>query len=270
MPDRIFYATHYVTLGGTVLKGVQSVSLSSNFGIEPVFQLGQCNHVEVVPSVPECEITITRSILGGPAISLDLSNDCTSAEEILNEEKELVIVSDAGSFSVGNAYLSGYSVNFDVEGVFTEELTYVGDTLTSGGGSFSALSDDVHLPRRQDWTTTGITNATSARLSLDITREPLFVLGQYKPLKRFVQFPVEVTLEIGTLLPQGGGFDIEDPPTCAVWEQGKQDFSISACDTEWLIRNAYLSNIGYSGGDTGGGNVEVTYTYTSFSDVKIG
>lgn len=268
MAERIFYATHYVSLGGGVLKGVQSVSLSSNFGLEPVFQLGQCNHVEVAPSVPQCEITIRRSVLGGPAIELDLTNDCTSAEEILNEEKELIIHSDAGSFSVGNAYLSGYSVNFTTEGVFTEELSYVGDTLTSSGGGFSPLNDQVHLPRRQDWT--GPEGATSATLRLQIARDPLFVLGQYKPLKRFVRFPVEVSMEIGYLLPQGGGFSPNDPPNCATWTEGKQDFTIGACDSSWIIRNAYLSNIGYSGGDVGGGNVEVRYTYTSWSDCKIG
>ena len=50
--ERIFYATHYVTLGSNVLKGVQSVSLSSNYNLTPVFQLGQCNLVEVAPIVP--------------------------------------------------------------------------------------------------------------------------------------------------------------------------------------------------------------------------
>lgn len=268
MAERIFYATHFVKLGGAVLKGVQSVSLTSNFGLEPVFQLGQCSHIEVVPSVPECEITITRSIIGGPAISLDLSNDCTSAEELLNIEQNIEIVSDAGGFIVENAYLSGYSVNFDVEGVFTEEISYVGDSVITSGAGFTPLSDQVHLPRRQDWT--GPSGATSASLSLEIGREPVFVLGEYKPLKRFVQFPIEVTLDIGYLLPEGGGIGVQDPPNCARFEQGKQDFAISACGTAWTIRDAYLSNIGYSGGDVGGGNVEVTYTYSSWSNCTIG
>jgi hypothetical protein len=267
MAERIFYATHYVSLGGRVLKGVQSVSLSSNFGLEPVFQLGQCNHVEVVPSVPECEVTITRSVLGGPAITLDITNDCTTAEALLNTEEDIQIISDAGSFTVGNAYLSGYSVNFNIEGVFTEEITYVGDTITSAGGGFSALNDQVHLPRRQDWT--GPAGATSASLSLDISRDAVYVLGQYQPIKRFVQFPIEATLDIAYLLPQGGGLGIQDPPNCAPWTEGKQTFTIGACDHEWLVRDAYLSNIGYSGGDTGGGNVEVSYSYSSWSNFKI-
>lgn len=267
MAERIFYATHYVSLGGNVLKGVQSVSLSSNFGLEPVFQLGQCNHVEVVPSVPECEVTITRSVLGGPAINLDVNNDCSSAEAILNVQQDITITSDAGSFTVGNAYLSGYSVNFNIEGVFTEEITYVGDTITSAGGGFSALNDQIHLPRRQDWT--GPAGATSASLSLDISRDAVYVLGQYQPIKRFVQFPIEATLDIGYLLPQGGGIGIQDPPNCSIWEQGKETFTIGACGHTWLVRDAYLSNIGYSGGDTGGGNVEVTYSYSSYSNFSI-
>lgn len=267
MSERIFYATHAVTLGGQVLKGVQSVSVTSNYGMEPVFQLGQCTQVEMTPSVPECEVTITRAIHGGAAIILDLSNDCQSAETLLNVEQDITVGSDAGGFTVSNALLSGYSVNFSVDGVFTEELTYVGDTIIGGGSFPGPFNDEIHLPRRQDWT--GPAGATSARLNLALTREPVFVLGQYRPLKRFVQFPVEVTLEIGYLLPQGGSFP-GDPPNCAVFSEGKQTFNIGACNSNWTIRNAFLSNIGYSGGDVGGGNVEVTYTYTSYTDCSIG
>jgi hypothetical protein len=268
MPERIFYATHNVTLGGSSLKGVQSVSLSSNFGIEPVFQLGQCDVVEYVPNVPECEVTITRALYGGSALSLELSNTaCSTAEELLNEEKDIIIGSDAGGFTVQNALLSGYTVNFSTDGVFTEELTYVGDTLVSGG-SFSPNNDsDIHMPRRQDWT--GPSGAISARLTLNLGRDPVFVLGQYKPLKRFVQFPIETTLELGYLLPDGGSSPA-DPPNCAADPAGNQTFAIGACGTSFSIGKAKLSNIGYSGGDTGGGNVTVTYTYTSYNNVSIG
>lgn len=267
MAERIFYATHAVLFDGQPVKGVQSVSVTSNNGLEPVFQLGQCKQVELVPSVPECEISITRAIYDGPQISLDMTNDCDEAEAILNVERSMVIASDAGGFTIDNALISGYSVNFSVDGVFTEELTYVGDTITAGG-SFTPFNDTIHLPRRQDWT--GPLGATSARLSLNLTRDAVYVLGQYKPLKRFVQFPVEVTLEIGYLLPGTGGFTNTDPPNCAVNTAEQQDFTISACGSEWTIREAQLSSIGYSGGDVGGGNVEVTYTYTSYSNVKIG
>lgn len=265
--ERIFYATHNVTLGGTALKGVQSVSLSSSVGLDPVFQLGQCDPVDYIQNVPEVEVTITRSIQGGAAISLALDNEsCEAAEELLNQEKTLVIGSSNGGFTIPGALISGYSVNFTTDGVFTEEITYVGDTLTSGG-SFSAQNDEIHLPYRPDWT--GPAGATSARLTLNLGREPVFVLGEYRPFKRFVQFPVETTLEIGYLLPQGGETP-SDPPICATLPDSNQTFSISACGSNWSIGKARLSNVSYSGGDTGGGSVEVSYTYTSFNNFSIG
>lgn len=267
MAERIFYATHNVTLGGTSLQGVQSVSLTSSVGLDPVFQLGQCDPVDFIQNVPEVEVTITRAIQGGAAISLTLNNQsCELAEELLNEEQSIVIGSSEGGFTVDNALISGYSVNFTTDGVFTEEITYVGDTLTAGG-SFSPSNDNIHLPYRPDWS--GVSGATSARLTLAINREPTFVLGQYRPLKRFVQFPIEATLEIGYLLPAAGSTP-SDPPVCATLPNGNQNFSIGACGSSWSVNNARLSNIGYSGGDVGGGNVEVTYTYTSYNNFSIG
>jgi len=267
MAERIFYATHNVTLGGTSLKGVQSVSLTSSVGLDPVFQLGQCDPIDYIQNVPEVEVTITRAIQDGTAFSLLLNNQsCELAEEQLNDEKTIVIGSSEGGFTVDNALISGYTVNFTTDGVFTEEITYVGDTLTSGG-SFSANDDNIHLPYRPDWT--GISGATSARLSVTINREPTFVLGRYRPLKRFVQFPIESTLEIGYLLPDAGATP-GDPPVCAVLPDGDKEFTIGACGSSWSIKRARLSNIGYSGGDVGGGNVEVTYTYTSYNNVEIG
>lgn len=265
--ERIFYATHNVTLGGTALKGVQSVSLTSSVGLDPVFQLGQCDPVDYIQNVPEVEVTITRALYGGAGISLVLNNQsCDAAELLLNEEKDIVIGSSEGGFTVSNALLSGYSVNFTTDGVFTEEITYVGDTL-SAGGAFSPNDDQIHLPYRPDWS--GVAGATSARLSVALNREPVFVLGEYRPFKRFVQFPIECTLEIGYLLPDAGATP-GDPPVCATLPEGNETFSIGACGSTWSINNARLSNIGYSGGDTGGGNVEVTYTYTAYNNISIG
>lgn len=265
--ERIFYATHNVTLGGVSLKGVQSVGLTSSVGLDPVFQLGQCDPVDYIQNVPEVEVTITRALYNGSAISLVLNNQsCDVAESLLNQEQDIVIGSSEGGFTVSNALISGYSVNFSTDGVFTEEITYVGDTLAAGG-SFTPNDDQVHLPYRPDWS--GLSGATSARLSVSLNREPVFVLGEYRPFKRFVQFPVECTLEVAYLLPDAGSTP-EDPPICSVLPEGNNSFTIGACGSTWAINNARLSNIGYSGGDTGGGNVEVSYTYTSYNNISIG
>lgn len=267
--QRIFYATHNVMLGGKSLKGVQSVSLSSNFNLEPVFQLGQLSYLEQIPTTPTVEVTINRSIVGGPAIKLDINdNNVNEVEKQLQTAQDIIIGSDAGGFTIKNGFLSSYRVNFATEGVFNEEITYVGDALQSGG-AFSALSDkNVHLPRRQDFT--GIDNAVTASISVDFRRESIYRLGQYKPFLRTVTFPIECSIQYGVLLPAGGAFTNVEPGNCSVYSTEERSFSIGACSNVWTINKARLSSVNYSGGDTGGGNVTIQYTYTAYNNIKLG
>jgi hypothetical protein len=268
--ERIFYATHGVTLDGTALKGVQSVSFTSNSNLEPVFQLGQLKHVEAVPVTPEVEVTITRALVNGPAFQLDITDtDLVALETKLQTPHTIAIgiVGGASGFSIANAYLSSYTVNFGTEGIFTEEFSYVGEEVTSGG-AFAGLNDtNMHLPRRQDFS--GISDATSASISVNFNRESIYRLGQYKPFLRTVTFPIECTLQYNKLLPEGGSISPIDPPNCAAVTYGEISKTISACGGSWTINKARLSSIGWSGGDTGGGNVEIQYTYSSWNNLKI-
>jgi hypothetical protein len=269
--ERIFYATHGVTLNGTPLKGVQSVGFTSNSNIEPVFQLGQLQHIEAVPVTPEVEVTISRSIVGGPGLKLDLTGDIVKIEEQLQKPNDIVIgvASGATGFTIKNAYLNSYSVNFGVDGLFTEELSYTGEEVITGG-SFSPLSDtNLHLPRRQDFDTAGMDGAISASVSVNFNRESQYRLGQYKPFLRTVTFPIECTLQYSLLIPQGGAISATEPPKCAPVATEKLTKVIKACNSSWTIGDARLSSIGWSGGDTGGGNVEVQYTYSSWNNLVI-
>lgn len=267
--ERIYYATHNVSVNSLTLKGVQSVSLTSSTGFDPVFQLGQCEPIDFTQGVPDVEVTITRSLSGASLLNgLQLANaSCSVAETFLDNEKNIVIASESGGFTINKAVLSGYSVNFTTDGVFTEEITYIANELVAGGGSFAPSNDsDLHLPVRQDFS--GIAGATSVRLSITLNREPVFKLGQFLPIKRFLQFPIETTMEISYLLAEGGSPPAQ-PSQCVATPAGTENFSVVACDSTYSITGARLTNIGYSGGDTGGGNVEHTYTYTSYNNVSI-
>lgn len=268
--ERIFYATHGVTLDGQVLKGVQSVSFTSNTNIEPIFQLGQLSHVEAIPTTPEVEVTITRAVVNGPAFALTITD--ANLEELEAELQQphaigIGVVGGATGFTVADAYLSSYSVNFSTEGVFTEELSYIGEKLVSGG-SFSALNDiNLHMPRRQDFT--GLDNATSASVSVNFNRESVYRLGQFKPFLRTVTFPIDCTLQFNKLLPDAGVISQDDPPDCAAVNLDEISKTINACGGSWTINRARLSSIGWTGGETGGGNVEIQYTYSSWNNIVI-
>ena len=268
--ERIFYATHGVILDGKALKGVQSVSMTSNYNLDPVLQLGQLSHIEVVPTTPEVEVTISRAIVNGPAIELEINDtNLLELEAKLMKGSDIIIgvIGGPQGFTVKNAFLSSYTANFAVDGLFTEEISYVGETLESGG-AFQKLNDtNLHLARRQDFR--GLENATSASVSVNFNRESIYRLGQYKPFIRTVTFPVECTLQYGLLLPEGGNIRTEDPLDCATVNIPEISKTMSACGAQWTINRARLSSVGWSGGDTGGGNVEIQYTYSSWNNLSI-
>ena len=70
MGNRIFYAGQQVAVGRTsdqayqVLKGVQSVSMTTTFNLEQAFQLGQLEIYENIEGVPNVEMTINRLLDG--------------------------------------------------------------------------------------------------------------------------------------------------------------------------------------------------------------
>ena len=104
----------------------------------------------------------------------------------------------------------------------------------------------------------------------DLGRTELFELGRRGPYHRYVNFPVEVTTEIAVTSSEGDVVDaLADPPggtnltDQAIIVQMREGTRI---DTG--TRNK-LKTVGYTGGDTGGGNVAVTYSYSNFNRLTV-
>lgn len=273
--QRIFYATHSVNVAGGTLAGVQSVSLNSNFNLEPAFQLGQLSHVELYPNNPSIEATITRALVGSLPFTIDVTDsNVTAVETLLQTPVTVGIgVEGGGGFSIPEAFISSYSVNFATDGLFTEELGYAGETITASSAFGAPSPAKGHVPRRMDFTISGAgvtAGLTSASFSVNFNRESVYKLGQFDPFLRTVTFPVESTLQYTLLLPEGDVSVVKPTSPCTPISETSKTISIGACGNNWTIRNARLSSVNYSGGDTGGGNVEVQYTYSSYNDFKIG
>ena len=233
--SRIFYATHSVTLDGSNLAGVQSVSMTANTNLEPVFQLGQLGQMELIENNPEVTITISRAIVDGCAYPLDISDaDLNLLETTLMTPSTIAIGTAYGTgFTINECYISSYTANFSNDGVFTEDLEFIATSVTSGG-AFNHRNDTKHAPRRQDFY--GISGASSASVSCSFNREAQYRLGQFQPFERTVSFPIECSVQYGLLLPAGGTISAAGPSPCAAGSQGIVDFSIGACDAEWTIK----------------------------------
>ena len=127
-------------------------------------------------------------------------------------------------------------------------------------------------------------------VSTDLGRETINELGTFAPYHRYVTFPVEVTSEFEVLAVSGDGINATE---LGYYTGTQDDYSVATpsstgCDNPrfnlldqtiyletcegtkiYLGTKNKLSSVNYTGGDTGGGNVTITYSYTNFNDFVV-
>lgn len=122
-------------------------------------------------------------------------------------------------------------------------------------------------------------------VSCDLGRESVNELGRFAPYYRYATFPIEVTAEFEVLATQGDGIQAAEEGfynsagvgggSSLVCEPRYNlvDQTIRIVTCEGLILHLghknKLSSVNYTGGDTGGGNVTVSYSYTTFNDFEV-
>lgn len=125
-------------------------------------------------------------------------------------------------------------------------------------------------------------------VSCDFGREAIQELGTFAPYHRFVTFPVEVTSEFEVVSTEGDwinatesgyyknltGTDVAGPEDtgCTVRRNLlDQTIFLETCEGTriYLGKKNKLTSVNYTGGDTGGGNVSVTYSYSTFNDFIV-
>lgn len=112
----------------------------------------------------------------------------------------------------------------------------------------------------------------SIKVSSNFGREELFELGRRSPFHRFVKFPTEVTTEFEVMSQSGDAIEaLED----GVFGDGNnlRNESIRVAMREGTRINTGLKNklqsVNLGGGDTGGSNQNLTYSYTTFNDFTV-
>jgi len=140
---------------------------------------------------------------------------------------------------------------------------------TAGPGSgLNILTGGVYGVHLQSW-----------NVNTDFGREELFELGRKGTYYRYINFPVEVTNELSVISVSG---DMVSALEDGIYDTGAgscgnrynlTDETIKLVLCEGLVVDSgasnKLSSVGVSGGDAGGGNVEVTYSYSNFNDFDV-
>lgn len=117
----------------------------------------------------------------------------------------------------------------------------------------------------------------SINANTDLSREDLFELGRRGSYFKFVNFPVTVTTEIGVIASSGDLVSaLEEGLTGATACSAGRNLSdrtirLHMCEGLQLDlgKKNILSSVGMTGGDAGGGNMELTYTYTNQNDFSV-
>lgn len=296
MPNnRVFYASHGVSVGGTTVQGAQSVGVTTNFNLEQAFQLGQLAIYNNIVVDPEVEVTVNK-VLDGEDTIWKLATGGGSLVANANDQTSVIIgVGDDTAASLTNTtavtctgmYISSLTYTFPVDGNLTEDITFVGNHKEVSGSVTAPSTSGNTVLRRQHVLIGSSTlpsevsgkNLSSISISADLGRESLYKLGQYAPFHRFVNFPLEVTCEFEVIADTIDGVEVDlDSITCTGGNLPvEEQITINLCDGD-TNSTVYTFNLGdknrlqsvnYTGGDTGGGNVTITYSYTTYNELTI-
>ena len=205
-------------------------------------------------------------------------------------------------------YISSCSWTWPVDGNATESITMVGndkqwndsaagapsddpttafgsvdteiagsDTPASGlqrrfGGVSIATTDAAYTSHLPDAIMTQGTSDSrhiqNISVSVDFGRENILELGRFGPYYKYATFPVEVTSEFEVIATEGDLVGVSG--TNYNLGAGEQ---ITIADTAGTFLDLgdknKLTSVSYSGGDTGGGNATVTFSYSTFNDLTV-
>lgn len=297
MPNnRVFYASHGVSVGGTTVQGAQSAGVTTNFNLEQAFQLGQLALYDNIIVDPEVEVTVSKALDGEALIwslattsgssLVQCANDSTTIVIAVGDDTAAALTNTAGVTCTG-MYVSSLTYTFPVDGPFTEDVTFVGNSKSLSGTVSAPSTSGATMLRRQHFLAGSSTlpsevdgqYISNVTISATLGRESLYKLGQYAPYHRFVNFPLEVTCEFEVI---ATGVDPVECDLASVTCTGgnlpaKQQITIELCDagstgavyTFNLGDQNRLQSVAYAGGDTGGGNVTVTYSYSTYNTLDI-
>lgn len=121
-------------------------------------------------------------------------------------------------------------------------------------------------------------HVSSVSVSLDLSRDDINELGRKAPYSRTPNFPVEVSTQIEVTSTSGDMISATEEGiygTGDVCTSGgnlkDRTIRIATCEGTriYLGTKNKLSSVNYSGGDAGGGNVSVSYSFTTFNDCTV-
>ncbi len=153
---RVYYAVYAAGIAKdgftsyTVIKGLQSLGLTTRFNLDHIFEIGQLNEYQAVENLPDVEVTCEK-VIDGNALMWHLATQAGTSASLAGRSnaKCAVAVSyyadvqeNASGVPLRQCVASGVfpsqlSYNFPTEGTCTESVTFVGNNKVWLSSSFT-------------------------------------------------------------------------------------------------------------------------------------
>jgi len=155
--------------------------------------------------------------------------------------------------------------------------------IGSDGKTYGSTAFTTQVPNMLEGGSTGsLTNSKyivagsgpyiqSVSISCDLGRENIQQLGKKAPYYRYVSFPVDVTCDIEVTATAGDNVDAAEEGTTNGKNLSDHSIQIVLDDSTvfQLGKKNKLTSISYGGGDAGGGNATITYSFTNSNDFVV-
>ena len=170
-------------------------------------------------------------------------------------------ITGSGGFTGSDSPLSGVVRRTDVL-LGTDPGTY------ASPGADSIVPAEVDLNKGNDpQANSSNRRIQSISISTDFGQENIQELGRFGPYHRYATFPIEVTAEFEVVSASGDLVSVSGTaPNLSNRTIVIKDNAGTVID---LGEKNKLSSVSYSGGDTGGGNATVTYSYSNFNVLTV-
>ena len=336
--QRIFYACQAVAITGrgtlpttaAVVKGLQSVGMSSTFTLDQVFEMGQIEIYDNIEEVADIEVNLEK-VIDGEKLIFDLASNGACKTDLVTATKArcdvyVAVFDDGLSHATGvprnvcynsGMFTSSVSYSYSVDGSATESIGLVGNdrfwNAEKGGiaigstptalwainsnitSAFTGTDTPISgVTRRVDVDIAGSTlpailmaqggddasseagissnaHIQSISVSTDFGQENIQELGRFGPYTRYATFPVEVTCDFEVMATSGDLISVSGAGT------NLSNHDIVIKDTAGTVLDLgsggagknKLTSVSYSGGDTGGGNSTVSFSFSNFNVLTV-
>jgi hypothetical protein len=236
------------------------------------------------------ELYCSGMYISSVSYTLGTDGNFTESTTFVGNDKQWITTSDTGGVLTSDA--NGALVAQLSSGVFGSDapvgagnsvLRRQNLVIGSAGKTYGGTAFKTEVPNILEGGSTGsLTNSKyiiagsgpyiqSVSISCDLGRENIQQLGKRAPYYRYVSFPVDVTCDIEVTATAGDNVDAAEEG--GVTGKNLSDHSIQIVLDDSTVfqlgKKNKLTSVSYGGGDAGGGNATITYSFTNSNDFVV-